>query len=108
MTPVEVLEATKTQLIKHGWRKYTWGPLEGPNCTEGALIFAGVGNNESRIQATLFLRSAIATRNGEVVSIVDWNDQATTTFDDIMAALDDAILAAKEEEAGHVRNMHGT
>lgn len=47
-----------------------------------------------RIEAFLFLANSIGT-----FSISDWNDNASRTHDQVMAAFDTAILEAKKKEA---------
>lgn len=100
MKPSEILQATKERLMEKGWTQRIYGDSEGPNCISGAFTFTvHVLNQAARLSLydveKYFMRSI---EHDAMCSITRWNDQHDRTFGDVMAALDNAIILAKEEE----------
>lgn len=96
---LELLEATKARLLKKGWTKGHYGPPEGPNCILGALSEAGRCLNFILFDSAFFMARSLLEK---VVSgpypepLASWNDSHATKESDVFAALDEAILLAKE------------
>ena len=119
MTAVEVLTRAKEILMEKPWGKGAHRNQKGELCMAGAHLEAYAGRclkgmefldyamrmGECNPEQFSYLNRA-ATRlfpeRGERTASV--NDHPETTFQDVMAVFDDAILLAKEAEAAaHVK-----
>lgn len=89
MTISETLTAVKALIDTP--EKWCQGQMQ---CGEARCVVGAFGSSGNRIEAFLFLANSIGT-----FSISDWNDNASRTHDQVMAAFDTAILEAKKKEA---------
>lgn len=97
MEASEVLDNAKTAIIERGWCKNALVDMDGRLCLLGAIQFgehgrAGVG---VRIHDGAFtaLRSVLPR------FAAGWNNAPERTFGDVIDALDEARLVAKQREA---------
>lgn len=102
MTDVEILRATKERLFEKGWRKGKLGPKEGPNCLVGSIYHAThVPINHVIYQllaenTNLDVHFHLGEGKG-VWEVESFNDQESTTFDDIMDLIDRTIKTLEQE-----------
>lgn len=93
MTEHDVLVAAKSYLLNHGWMQGDYGEDGGPRCALGALKSA---------RDVLFGDDHPATKRLAAIvgdwCVCDWNDADDRTFDDVIAAFDEAILATAPAE----------
>ncbi len=92
MNEIEILRAAKEHLFENGWQKGGMGPSEGPNCLAGAM------GHSSRTAFDHVVFTALADNiesehwKGRGFYKVQWfNDQESTTFDDIVDLIDQTI-----------------
>ena len=103
MTALELLQKARENLMTYGWCKdNSYESQTGRACALGAM--------EATREAEEFLKLAVpydfrikhkaAHRPGQQQKMVvaAYNDDPKTTFNDIVALYDDAILIAKEAE----------
>lgn len=108
MTPKEILVAARERVAK-GWCKGKYSVDADGNsccfadaakvCASGAMMAdeEDLGLSDSAIrEARGFFLEAIADKRIGNGSIVDFNDDASTTQTDVLAAFDKAIAAAGE------------
>lgn len=114
MSAVEILEAAKRRLIEDGWIKERFVDQKNQRCMEGALwnmtlievpslhgggfrTHSEIGHKEGYCAYEILAHSL--GKDEPDYDIATFNDAPKTTFADVMAAFDRAILKAKEEEA---------
>lgn len=97
MTPVELLQAGKERLLRHGWMQKETGLPNGRSCAYGALIFSVNGDYDPVNHALTFLERSINSTDWYPLTV--WNDKEDRTFNEVMDLYDEAILLAKEHEA---------
>lgn len=93
----ETFQKTKEVLLDRGWYKGFWTGDNGKLCILGALSAAGDGR--TWLRNVKFLNT-FAVEKGLVPtgrSIALWNDNPTTSFNNVLDLLDEAIIAAKEQ-----------
>lgn len=114
---VAYLQAARDYLLEHGWHQGSYGPTKPgecgtdpdrpERCAYGALdTVCGRGNEVFTYRGAGLLHDAVRTVFPEYPKdFISFNDEPTTTFNDIMALFDEAIRVAKEEmvELDHVR-----
>lgn len=99
----ELLTMARTRLLEKGWIKGHLGDPRGRVCAMGAVhytlrdISIHLGSNENLHDKLLDLLSRAAGVAGRT-RIPTWNDAKNRNFNEILAAFDEAILLAKEEE----------
>lgn len=100
VTVIEQLNNAKNRLLEQGWSQFTFGYEEGPNCLWGALHFSNPEEQTPR-QAISALNYAIYGREHifTPLSITGFNDGPSTTFNDVLDVIDQAISYEKEKEA---------
>lgn len=102
MTDIEVLRAAKERLFERGWQQGALGREEGPNCLVGSIIHIFNGMNyHSPIYRSLAenigLDVSIWT-DKDLWKVEYFNDQASTTFDDVIDLIDRTIKTLEQEQ----------
>lgn len=101
MTDIELLRAAKERLFEKGWKQGSLGLEPGPNCLVGAL-FHTLNVIDSTHSVYQFLAENINVdgwRPGNHLWKVEYfNDQASTTFDDIIDLIDRTIKTLEQEQ----------
>ena len=109
---VEVLTTAKNLIMEHGWGRGVaenrtagmpndgmdeWRGPDGSYCLEDGLCgrrnFVWYGGKDAWSRAALYLKDVVGWKG----SLFTWNDKQTSASP-IFAALDDAILLAKEAD----------
>lgn len=103
MTAVEVLNSARTILLERGWAQGAAQEHDGRVCLTGAAqialgliptgLYGGLWTSEVGREVVGFLDAAVGG------CAWGWNDTHNRTFNEVVDALDDAILLAKEAEA---------
>lgn len=94
MTTHMVLVRAKEYLLNHGWHQGDFGPdwQCGPRCVAGAIKESG-GQTRGEPWNKMTFAAFRAVRDVVGESPADWNDAPDRTLDEVIAALDAAILA---------------
>lgn len=101
---VEILESMKEILLEGGWCQRTVGNVVRgqPTCLVGSyLIHTG--------QLTTHYRAVGLNELGQVVgrSLIGWNDTPGRTFNEVIDAIDRAIILAKETQGSTEQETTG-
>lgn len=97
---VELLREAKERLFEKGWQQGSLGREEGPNCLVGSLIHTLNGVNYTH-PVYHFLAENIGLDIGswtgkDLWKVEYYNDQASTTFDDIVDLIDRTIKTLEQ------------
>lgn len=110
-TQVAILEGAKTQLMEHGWVKDHFSTPEGQMCMTTALrratekVLNTNGAPSDRVAVALqgdymAVRKTLINKVLFGFEIINFNDRGSTTFTDVIEALDQAIIITKESAHG--------
>ena len=106
MKPSEVLAQAQVEIMERGWGQgFYKHPNTGVVCARGAIHYALPlgGNVRALSRASEMLRKFLYQHFGESqplgeVSITSWNDQPDRTEAQVLGALHEAEILAKEAE----------
>lgn len=87
---VDDLRRTKETLLRDGWVKYVSHQRDG-HCLHGAMADVCMGRADHMLSMTLMITAVRRHLPKSFDTIPNWNDQAATTFEDVIAVLDKAI-----------------
>lgn len=98
LTAHDVLTAAKSYLMRHGWVRVNYGDDGGPWCLVGAIQSACRSVNAPDGDLFYAARTAVYDVTGSSMPVFVWNDVPGRTFDEVIAALDRAIVATAPAE----------
>jgi hypothetical protein len=95
MTAHDVLVGTKGYLLNRGWKQGGYGRDGGPRCLVGAMASVSGLKAPSKTRARpVAMRKAQRILEETVGTCASWfNDDDERTFEEVINALDDAIVA---------------
>lgn len=100
MTPVEKLQAARDYLIENGWHQGGVGPRDPLTAERTGEERCIIGAHwEVCDRQSLSSKPALRYIARIEPGIIAFNDDPSTTFNDVMNLFDEAILLAKEAEA---------
>ena len=85
-------------LKKNGWRQYSAGLPNGPNCIVGIVTYA-FGFNMTEVKRDFFVRIIEIL---SVKSIADWNDTPGRTMEEVVTVLEKVEAEMWPQETIHV------
>jgi hypothetical protein len=99
MTTRDVLVAAKGYLLEHGWMQGDFGEHGAPRCIVGVLgSVSGVVNPRDNEWPQSMYRALVAVEDAASIdtycdNIANWNDDGGRTFEQVIDAIDRAIVA---------------
>lgn len=83
---LDVLQTAKERLFEKGWQKDSLGRPKGPNCLMGAVLYAYEDLFLTHLSCENAAYQALERTIGGQID--EFNDSATTTFNDVVDVID--------------------
>lgn len=103
MTDIEILRAAKERLFERGWNQGSLGLEVGPNCLVGSIFHASHVTYTHPVYQLLAenirLDDESVWSGRDLWKVEYFNDQESTTFDDIVDLIDHTIKTIEQESA---------